>query len=380
MQTNYFVLVKDTSGVVVANFSDFISVNINHRVNGSGYCQIQLDGSHDAIPYFDRDTIIEVWRSVPDLGILTPYKEWEGLHRTQTKQTFSNGKKTFSSYSQGYLDLISRRVIAYRSGNARAGQNAVAETAMKNFVSQNAGVLATTPTRITDGVTTGLTVAADQARGSVWAGDRSFKNLLEILQEISDETNVFFDVTGVVGSGANFLFEIYPSVRGTDRRSLGIDPITGLNSAGNAPAVFALNLGNVQEAVLSENANSQITSVFALGQGEGADRMVVNIQDATGIAESPWNLREVARNSSSEDDTTGVTKVANAELNTGKVVSEFSFEALQTAGSLYGLHYYWGDYVTGRYDDFQGDKYITGSQVVVNDDGESVSLTLADIP
>jgi hypothetical protein len=380
METNYFIRVKDTSGTLLSEFSHFLSLNINHRVNGSGYCQIQLDGGHSAISLFDRDSIVEVWRSVPDLGITTPYKEWEGLHRTQTKQTFSNGRKTFSSYSQGFLDLLSRRVIGYRSGAARAGQSGVAETVMKNFVDQNAGALATTPTRITNGVTTGLIIAADQGRGSTWSGERSFKNLLEVLQEVSDDTNMFFDVFGWGGVGASFLFEVYPNVRGLDRRAIAINPITGLNSAGNAPAVFALNLGNVQEAVLSENANVQVTSVFALGQGEGADRQIVNIQDAPGISESPWNLREVARNASSEDDAVGLTKYANAELNTGKVVSEFNFEVLQTAGSLYGLHYYWGDYVTGRYDTFEQDKYIIGSQVIVNQDGESVTLTLADIP
>lgn len=378
MKPRYKIRVKDTAGVIQAEFTHFSNLIINRRVNSPGNCQLVLDKNHDAIPYFTRDAFVEVYRSVDDLG-LDSYLEWEGMNRTFGRQTFSNGNKIYTSYSTGYLDLISRRIIAYYSGSAFASKDDLAETVMKEFVLENAGVSATAPPRLRNGVTSGLTVEADAAAGPNWTGARSFNNLLEVLQEISNDTNVFFDV---VGNGtAQFLFKTYDGVRGLDRRSLNIDPTTGLNAAGNAPAVFSTQLGNASDMSLFENADNQITAVYALGQGEEDARQIEIVVDTNAIAESPWNLREVSRNATSETDVAGLQGVGNAVLQEGKVVNTFNFQAIQTEGSFYGRHYHFGDYVTGRDDDFQEDKFIIGVSLNVSpEEGETLSLELADIP
>lgn len=379
MESKYFVRLKDpVTGDLLAETSDYLSLTINHRVNSSGYASVALDGDHDAIPFFSRDTIVEIYRSVLDFN-LGWYLEFEGLNRTPVRQTYQNGNRTFTANVQGYVDLLSRRIIAYNAGTSYVEKNAVAETVMKALVNENIGPGATAPPRISNGVCVGFFVEPDAAQGSVWSGSRSYKNLLEVLQEISDETNVFFDVIGWQNN--NFLFKIFPGVRNLDRRYLGINPTTGLNSAGNAPAVFTLDRGNVQSAVRSENATNQVTRVFALGQGVEDARRIVMVEDAAASAESPWNLHEISRNATSEDDDAGLTKIGNAELNAGKPVNSFNFEVLQTEGSFYGKHYTWGDFVTGRYDTFEEDKYIIASDISVTfSQGESIALTLADIP
>lgn len=379
METRYYARLKDpVTGDTISEISNYLSLSLDHRVNSSGFAQITLDGDDTAVQFFGRDTIVEVYRSVQDFG-LDWYLEFEGLSRTPVRQTFENGRRSFTANMQGYVDLLSRRIIAYNSGTSYVEKNAVAETVMKQFVNENIGPGATAPPRISAGVCTGFLVEPDAAQGSVWSGARAYKNLLEVLQEISDETNVFFDVIGFQDNG--FVFRVYPGVRNLDRRYIAINAATGLNSAGNAPAVFSLDRGNVKAAVRSENATNQVTRVFALGQGVEDARRVVVVEDAAASAESPWNLHEIARNASSEDDDAGLTKVGNAELNAGAPVNTFNFEVLQTEGSFYGRHYTWGDYVTGRYDAYIADKYIIGASISVNvDQGESVSLTLADIP
>lgn len=379
MKTDYFVRLKDPStGNVLTEISDYLDLTINHRINSSGYAAIALDGDHSAIRHFGRDTIIEIYRSVLDLG-LDWYIEFEGLNRTPVRQTFENGKRSFTANAQGYMDLLARRIIAYNAGTVYTNKNNTAETVMKSFVKQNIGPDATSPPRLANGVCSGFFIETDAAQGSVWKGSRAYKNLLEVLQEISDETNMFFDVMG--WQNKNFLFKVFPNVRNKDRRYIGINPSTGLNSAGNAPVSFSLDRGNVQSAVLSENATNQVTRVFALGQGvEGARRVVIK-EDANATAESPFNLHEISRQATSEDSDAGLTKVANAELNAGKPVNTFNFSVLQTEGSFYGKHYTWGDFVTGRYDDFQEDKYIIGGDIsIVPGQQEAITLNLADIP
>lgn len=377
MRPRYKVRIKNTSGILQAESDKFESIAIHHILNAPGYCQLSLQGDHEAIEYFERDAIIEVWRSVEDLG-LDWYREWEGFHRTEVGQTFENGRKNFTSYSKGFADLLQRRIIAYPSGDSHATKEAPAETVMKEFVDENAGPGATSPPRIRDGVTQGLLVDTDAAGGSTWYGARSYRNLLETLQEVSDETNMFFDVVSF--ETINFLFKTYDGVRGTDRRHYNIDPNTGLNGAGNEVAVFSLPLGNVEEIVLSHNADDQITAVFALGQGEEDARSVVYVTNNDAIDESPWNLRELARNATSEATEDGLTAVANAELEKRGAITTFNFAVQQTEGYFYGRHYYFGDYVTGRYGDFEADKYIIGANITVNEKGEDILISLADVP
>lgn len=378
MRPRYKIKIRDTSGVLQAEFVNFDSLVINRRVNAPGNCQLIMDRRHDAIPYFTRDAIVQVYRSVEDLG-LDYYLEWEGLNRTFGRQTFENGNKIYTSYSTGYLDLISRRIIAYYAGSAGSSKSAAAETVIKGFVNENAGPGATAPPRLRNGVTPGLTIEADGAAGITWTGARAFNNLLEVLQQISNDTSIFFDVIGQ--DGAAFLFKTYDGVRGLDRRYLNINPVTGLNAAGNAPAVFNTVLGNASEMNAFENADNQITAVFVLGQGEEDARQIEYVTDSDAVAESPWNLREVSRNATSETTASGLQRVGNAELQEGGAVETFTFQVIQTDGSFYGRHYHFGDYVTGRDDDLQADKFIIGATLNVDaSHGEKLSMELADVP
>jgi len=76
---------------------------------------------------------------------------------------------------------------------------------MKEFVSQNAAASATAPPRLFDGVLAGLTVQADGATGVSWTGARAYRNLLEVLQGIANDTGAMdFDVVG--NGAAAYLF------------------------------------------------------------------------------------------------------------------------------------------------------------------------------
>lgn len=381
MQIRYKIFVYDTSGTKVAEIVDFRGLVIQHTVNSGGYCNIIMDGNNPRLSAFaGRDYLVEIYRSVPDEGI-DWYLEFEGLYRTGVRQTYTNGTKTFAGYSVGYLDLLRRRIIAYYAGTAFSSKSGAAETVMKEYVEENAGPSASVANgRLHAGITTGLSIEGDLARGSTWEGERTYRNLLDTLQGISNDVgDMFFDV---VGDGAGqFSFRCFPNVRGTDRRFHNVNPATGLNDSGNSPVVFSTQIGNVNAAALSENTSDEVNVVYGLGQGEENSRMVEIAEDTTSIGLSPWNQSEISRNTTAETTGAGVLSAANAFLQTLKATTTLSFELLQTKGYIYGRDFTWGDYVTGRYDEIEQDKFIIGCIITVDEQKlEFINLELGDIP
>lgn len=382
MQPRYQIRVRDTSGILVAQVDDYETINIEHIVNSGGYAAIYLPQDSINADVFGLDYLVEIWRSVQDEGI-DWYMEYIGLHRTSVWQTFETGKSLYSEYSEGLCDLLKRRIIAYYSGTSYTDKNDFSETVMKEFVQENAGSSATSPPRISDGVISNLVVAVSGGAGANWSGAKAWRNLHDVLKEIAETTNFYFDVELLTQPGVSpvgFLFQTYEGLRGTDRRETGLDPSTGLNAAGNAPIVFALEYGNIKTVVYSENRGDEVTAVYALGQGEGDARMVGYQEDATAIADSRWNKRETSRNSNSEKFYDDVVNTAKNILQERRKIIDFNFSVIQIPGYLYGKDYTWGDIVTGKYLNFRRDLMIERSQLVVNSDsGETITITMKEL-
>lgn len=381
MQPRYQIRVRDTSGVLVAQIDDYTTINIEHIVNSGGYAAIYLPQDSINAGVFDVDYLVEIWRSVQDEGI-DWYMEYIGIHRTTVWQTFENGASLFSEYSEGLCDLVKRRIVAYYSGSDYTDKDGPAETVMKEFVEENCAASATSPPRVQDGVFPNFSVEADRARGDTWSGARAWRNIGDVLKEIADATNMYYDVilASDPGDPIMFTFKVYETQRGTDRRVTGLDPATGLNAAGNAPVVFALEYGNIKTVVYSDNRGEEVNAVFALGQGEGDARMVGYQTDAAAVAASPWNLREASRNANSEKFEDDVLNTALEVLNERKRIIDFNFAVIQTPGYLYGRDYTWGDIVSGKYLTFEQDLMIERSQLVANvDEGEKITLTLREL-
>lgn len=218
---------------------------------------------------------------------------------------------------------------------------------MKAYVEENAGPSATAPPRLYDGVTPGLLVTPDNGTGLTWSGARSWRNLLDVCQEIALATGIDFAVTG--SGPATFDFIAKPSPLGTDRSTAGLDPVTGLNAAGNAPVVFALGFGNMTEPSYSVSRTDEVNAVIALGQGTGAGRETVESTDAMAVALSPWNRREATRQGNNESSTAALTSLADALLQELGARTTFSFRVMQTVGVRYGRDYGVGDICQAQY-------------------------------
>lgn len=367
MIPNYQVRFKDISGAITHVLSGtgtsrggLDSIEFDNVVNGSGSHAIRIRGDTSLALEIGLDYQVEVWKRATGLNAWTLV--YEGLHRTWVWQSDSSGDEVFTSYGSGYNSLLSRRIIAAYAGTAKSSKSGKAETVIKEYVNENAAVGA-----VADRVIQGLTAQANSSRGNNWCGGRSWRNLLEVCQDIAYAGDGDFNI---VGTGpATFEFRWYPGQLGSDR-TLG-------NTAGNDPVIFSLQRNNMIIPVLSVNHGQEFNYVYVLGQGEGTDRQVVAISNTNSATQSPWNRVEIARQATNETTVNGLATVGAEELMNGLASQSVTFDAAQTPECAFGVHYNLGDIITALYHQ-RVDKKITKVTVSVGEDKESIKLELSD--
>jgi hypothetical protein len=357
--------------------TDRKKLDFERKLNDIGKITLIIDGESSNVALFDLDSQIEIWRCDADAGIVW-YKEFEGFHRDEQRETKDNGDSLYTSVGVGYNDLLDRRDILYSSSSAYTDKSAAGETAMKEYVDENAGPGATSPPRLLEsGVTTGLSIEADAAAGAVWTGPMAFKNLLSVLQEISKSAALDF---GIVGIGAAlYEFRVKASPWGADRTNVGLVHATGLNGAGNPPIVFALEYGNMINPVYSLSRSKEVNAVISEGQGLSGNRLLTLRTNAGAIAESPWNLRESSRGANDEYTTAQQQSGGDAYLEDNQAKEIFTFDVMQIPSCLYGRDYFFGDLVTARYKNIERQKKIIGVNITLENGKEDIKLELSDV-
>lgn len=340
MTTRYQVRIKNTSGVQQALLTEWTRLSFTKTLNDLGGHSLTFDGDRDLASSIGLDYQVEVWRRVEP--VLPWYLEYEGFHRGEIQQTTSRNLALFTSGGVSYDDLLRRRVILYPANSTGASKSGVGETVMKEYVNENVGPGAGSPPRsIASGITTGLAIEPDGATGATWEGERAYQNVLDVLREIAEATDVDFRI---VGTGpATFRFE-------ARARPFGLDRTVG-NAGGLPPVVFAVDPGraNMQLPSYALDRSQEVTAAIALGQGIDADRVLVQRTNAGALAASPWNRAEIAKGAGDESDTAGLNAVGDALLQALRAQETFSFEPIQRRSILYGLDFFLGDIVTAQY-------------------------------
>lgn len=383
--TRHFIRLKDQTGIQVALFDNWAGLEYIKEVNGVGSYSLTLIGDDSRRSLFELDGQIEVWRSIPAMGI-DWYLDFEGFHRKTIKSISESGEKTYTSVGVGYNDLLARSVIAYKAGTIRADKEGPSETVMKEYVRENCGPTIdwTVVGRLYDGGFPNFDVEPTTGAGIVWSGTRAYENLLDVLQDIASYSNIDFAVVG--SSAAHFLFKTYTRQMGADRTLTGLSATTGLNMYGYSPVVFSDLHGNVANLTYTKDSTSERNVIIVLGPGEGSTRQVLTRSRPTAIDDSPWNRLEASRpvqvpQSALPDTVTYNMQVFGDEmLEELKAKEEIEFDPLPQESTLYGVNYGLGDRVTAQYDGLSISKKIIKASTRVQDDRESVSLEFTDVP
>jgi len=380
----YQLILYDPDGTQVAIIDDYRSLQFGHDVNNKGFVTLQLGYNDSKRPLFQHNSILEVKRKVPEY--LDWYREFIGHCENFSPTFFSNGNTQFTVVGSGFNGLLGRVIIAYSEGSDKAKKSAVAETAMKEYVRENRGDLATMANgrEATTQMTT-FYVEGDGATGANWSGERSGKKLLETLQDIANVGGVDFNtiVNPTHGMG-NYLFETYEDQMGEDRTTVGLDPVTGLNASGNVPHIFSVARGNVSIARVQQKHNTEINRVYIYGQdpvtGLGKIRYR---EDATAIDGDTINIREAMRGGASQITNAEMDALGDEYLEENQYVEDFEFTPIDTPSSVYGLHYKIGDRVTVQLGDLERNKRLVRASITVSGSGggeSSKQFEFRDIP
>lgn len=362
MTTEYKLLVYTAAGVKVAEVTDFLGLVYTKQVNAPGTAAFKLDGSHDAIPLFELDGQIEIWRRDRAQG-LAWYVDFVGLHRGGEYVTDSSGRETYTAYCPGLLSLLGRRVIAWYAGTNNRSEftSLPAESILKKLVAYNCSSLATfSGGRIRNGTMSGLTVQTDAALGNTISWSCAWKNLLEQLQEVAKIGGGDFDLVKTGATAWNFRF--YLGQLGSDRTST---------------VTFGLEYGNMAEPKYSLMRLDEKTVAIVGGQGEMANRATTV---RTGPTYSAANTIEVFVDARNDDTTAKMNSRGDATLDAKRAKNEFSYKVLQTPASLYGKHYSLGDLVTARYKTVEVTQKVDKVTIQLSANGdESIQVEMRDV-
>lgn len=387
----YHVVLKDQYGENLAIFDQFDKLTFEHRLNDRGSYSIEFqDDGDDRFDLFELDGRVEVYRSVPGCDV-TPYREFIGLHRKTEREMDDGGVKTFVSIGVDPNDLLRRKVIAYKAGTIRADKDAPSETVIKEFVEENLGPTAddTVVGRLYQGGFPFFSVEEDGAGYGIlredesenWSGSRAYENILDVIMDISVFSGIDFCIKE---EGGSYIFRTYDDQMGSDRTDIGLTDY-GVNQDGNAPVVFNVSLGNVQETEYVLDRLSEVNVVIVLGEGELSTRDTLTVSDQESILDSPWNILEVSRPVGDFDPdfaTYSMTVYGEEVLEENQMEETFSVIPLQQPSTLYGKHYFLGDRIVVQQGDIKRYKKITAVKITVDakDGREDIEIEFSDIP
>ncbi len=369
MATKYSVyLLHSATGVILADLSEFLNLEYAQRTNFVGSFRIILRGSFDvSLAALDSRLVV--------------YRQPSGYARSLDFAGFIRGVRQFRSNEVhqvelsgvDYNELLTRRIIAYAAGSAEADKAGTADDIMKEYFDENFLGSATDTNR--DLSDYGISMAAVATGGTAVEITAAWENVMDTFQAISDASQavvanaVYFGMVPLT-DGYDMEFRTKPGQWGMDHRFPD-----GVNGA----VWFALERGNLKDPAYQADSFDELTYAYAGGSGEGASREVVEVTDTDRVGASLFNRREAFYNGSG-DETDELVDGGYVRMEEGPSTRTFNFEAVQTPGALYGVHYHLGDRVTATYRSITFDPHVAAVDIKVEPQvGETIKCVFEEI-
>jgi hypothetical protein len=342
------VYLSTDTGTRLALLDMLSSLEYSMVIHGVGACKIVLPNSFN-ITLLKPDYRIEIWRA-SEGGALRLERVY--MIRSLLQATDAEGVSTITvtAYDGNYL--LTSRIVAYAAGSAQSTMTDQADDMCKAIMTDAFGADATAVRQISS---TYLSIDSDLAAGPSITKSFAHGQVLSVLQGIAETaraagTDIYWDVEPT--SNVQWRFR-------TNTGQLGQDHSypSGLN-----PVILSLEHGNLSEPQLEQDYTDEVTYAYAGGQGEAANRTIVEAEDTTRSGRSIFGRREGWTDARNESTTGGVTAVANAALAEGRPRLRFSGKLVDSIGTKYGVHWRWGDRLTASY---QGQEYSSVIRAVL---------------
>lgn len=366
MTVNYQIGLYDPTGLnLLAVLDGFSVLDYALIVNGVGALTITLPADYDSFLFSSNDVIpdnrIIVSRAIGgDAFTIDGDACW--FVRRGRKILSDKGQRTTIINAVHANHLLKRRIVAYAAGSAEADKTDFADDMIKAIARENLGTLATDTTR---SIATYLSIAADIGAAQSISKAFARRNVLDLSREIAEAsyqagTFLAFDIVST--SPESLTLNTYIEQRGSDRRF----PV------GNNPLIFGTEYGNVGSAERDSDRTEEITFGYAGGLGVGSGRTIGTASDVTRIAASPFNRIEQFFDGRTSDVQATLDNDADSLVASGQPRSNFTGKITQTDGSIYGLNYNYGDYITAVFENESIDARLNRVRVQVRDGKETI--------
>jgi hypothetical protein len=356
----------DGSVLTVLSGSAFDDCKYSRALNDIGVFAMTLPSDPDWPAIFTLDTLIEVERTSPVTGFL----QVEETYLTRLLHRFREGnEERFVVGGLSLNHLLARRIIDPADDPLAAGGYSTkagpADDILVAYANEQAGPSASAARRFLN-----FSVAASASVGSPAGRRLRYENLLDVFQEVADQSNVDFIVSRITSN--TLRLTVLPI--GTDRtrtRNYPFAPFVELNPL----------RGNLSDPSLRLDRKKEQNYVYALAQGPGESRIVTQVQGA-GINDSPYNRIEFTTDvrTAERGDSTTVGTQARAALYEQQAKMEFTFKPTGTEpGNIYRQDWDVGDTLTCVWDDEIIDLRVREVEVSLDNGGETITPKLEPI-
>ena len=359
------VWLDDPTGNRLAVLDRMINLSVSVVANNIGSFQITLPGDFDD-SLIHLDSLIEFWRA-PEGGTLRLVRV--GMVRKWVYTEDSNGSEVLIISGPDQTELLSRRIVAYpaepsfATGTKYTYKSGAADDMIKAIVRENLGALVAVAVRNLTSLN--FTVALDLTAVATLERRFSWTNVLTVIQEIASASTqstgigLYFDLVPVMVSSTQLGFELR-----TYTGQIGMDM--------SSSVFFGKSWGNLGSPKLEKDYSAEFNYCYVGGQGEEADRSIVEVSDTARIGGSPWNRREIFQDGRNEKTVTGLDALGRKALRANRPVLRLSGALLDTTQTRYGIDWSWGDKVTVEYRGFQFAGMVRAVRFDLADDGQEV--------
>jgi len=331
--TQWVVWLDSALGERLQLLDTYSELRLVRNVNGLGGWSLVLPGPVERWS-LQIDQMVELWR-IDEAGVQT--LQTVGFLRSIRAEEEGDSDQLVIG-GPDCLALLDDRIVAYRSGSPQAKKSGPADNVMKAIVRENLGSLAEAARDLTS---YGFSVEENQSAGPTISKAFAFRNVLEVLVEISDATRAM---------GTPVLFDVVPLWRETAR--LGFEFRTYVGQRGlrrtydtDQAAIFGREWGNLLQPQLLRDHLDERTVVYAGGQGRGRKRRLVQATSDQ-LGRSPWSRRELFAHATQDATTAELTATAQARLRGQRAQLRFTGQLLSTPQTVYGRDWQLGDLVS----------------------------------
>lgn len=367
LPTYQIAVLNPLSGAVSAIFDGtaIYDLRYSRALNDVGVLALTLPSTADIRAVFVLDAFIEVYRADVNGDL-----QREETYLCRLTHRFIDGdEERFVVGGVSLNHLLMRRIIdpADDSGataDGRSAKTGTADQVISDYCNEQMGPGASIARR-----TPGLTITAMPIGLSVAASLR-FEYLFNQVQALALAGAVDFAIERTTGAQ----MELKIGMVGADKTYTTNAPL-GKPWVGLSP-----RRGNLTQPSLLADRKKEGTFVYALGQGQGTDRIIYQAAGAN-LIDSPFNRIEFTDDLRNIDlaDTLGLQTGAASALAEKALRHEFTYQPTgQEPGNIYHVDWDLGDAVTVNWDEFAVDLRVINIDISIDSGGETITATVTD--